>query len=181
MTRKVLEDINDMFTAKKPQEYVNDDDVVRFTTVRHLKERFNFQIDSYLKKNKMNIGNFWKKDIKILTKDYNDMEKEVFYQQVMYHLETNFWKPLKRIKENWKSVLLKEIEDDWWTRRVDSGTDKPVEESQGEWSIPTPKKDDLATRKRKRIAAKVAAKKLHSGQESLIHDIWNTVSVHWVN
>jgi hypothetical protein len=58
MTRKVLEDINDMFTAKKPYEVVNDDDVVRFTTIRHLKERFNFQIDSYLKKNKMNIGNF---------------------------------------------------------------------------------------------------------------------------
>lgn len=181
MQRKVFDEINDIFTAKKPPEYVNDDDVVRFTTIRHLKERFNFQIDSYLKKNKMNIGNFWKKDIKILTKDYNDMEKEVFYQQVMYHLETNFWKPLKRIKENNLSVLLKEIEDDWWIKWTDSWTSQPVEESKGEWSISTPKKDDLATRKRKRVAAKIAAKKLLSSEKPLIHNIWNNVSIHWVN
>ena len=162
MKRKVFDEINDIFTSKKPQEYMNDDDVVRFTTIRHLKERFNFQIESYLKQNKMNMGGFSKKDIKILTKDYNDLEKEVFYQQVMYHLETNFGRSLKWIKENNKSILLNEIDKDGWTRWVDSSTDKSVENTEWKWSIPAPKKDDLATRKRKRVANKIASKKLLS-------------------
>jgi len=162
MKRKVFDEMNDMFTSKKPQEYMNDDDVVRFTTIRHLKERFNFQIESYLKQNKMNMGDFSKKDIKILTKDYNDLEKEVFYQQVMYHLETNFGRSLKWIKENNKSVLLNEIDKDGWTRWIDSSTDKSVENTEWKWSIPAPKKDDLATRKRKRVANKIASKKLLS-------------------
>ncbi len=162
MKRKVFDEINDIFISKKPQEYMNDDDVIRFTTIRHLKERFNFQIESYLKQNKMNMGDFSKKDIKILTKDYNDLEKEVFYQQVMYHLETNFGRSLKWIKENNKSVLLNEIDKDGWTRWVDSSTDKSVENTEWKWSIPALKKDDLATRKRKRVANKIASKKLLS-------------------
>ena len=162
MTRKVFDELNDMMTEHNVKWVFNDDDVIRATTIRHLKERFNRVIENYLRENKLNIVDFSKKDIKILTKDYNDMEKEVFYQQVMYRLETNFWKPLKRIKENWKSVLLKEIEDDWGLRESNSWTDKPVEEFKGEWSVSTPKKDDLATRKRKRVENKIASKKLHS-------------------
>ena len=43
---------------------------------------------------------------------YNDKDKEVLIQQVMYTLETRFGKPLKRIKDNNKSALFREIDED---------------------------------------------------------------------
>ena len=41
MTRKVFDELNDMMTEHNVKWVFNDDDVIRATTIRHLKERFN--------------------------------------------------------------------------------------------------------------------------------------------
>ena len=45
-------------------------------------------------------------------KMYNEKEREILIQQVMYFLETNFGKPLKWIKENDMCALFREIDND---------------------------------------------------------------------
>lgn len=157
MTRKVLEELDDIFKNKKPHEIVDDSDVVAFVEKRRLKGIFNQVIENYLKVNKISIDNFWKKDIKILTKDYNDIQKEIFIQQVMYHLETTHWKSIKWIKENWISLLLKEMEANGWTN---TWADQSPKILKGERSTKTLTKDDKRASRRDRITNKIASKKL---------------------
>lgn len=157
MTRKVFDEIDDMFKNKRPREVVDDADVVAFVEKRRLKEIFNQVIENYLRTKKMTIDRFWKKDIKILTKDYNDIQKEIFIQQVMYHLETTYWKPIKWIRENWISLLLREMESNGWTN---SWADQSPKILKGERSTKTLTKDDKRARRGDRIANKIASKKL---------------------
>lgn len=157
MKRKVFDELNDILTNKHQHEIVNDDDVVAFVEKRRLKELFNQVIEEYLKKEKMTIDSFWKKDIKILTKNYNDYQKEIFIQQVMYHLETTYWKPIKRVKENWKSLLLNEMNANGWNH---PGTDQSSKIIEGQWSMDSTTKNDKRASRGKRIANKIASKKL---------------------
>lgn len=109
---KEMREISEMFSPLKEKEVIDDSDVVRYQRNRELKEFFNNLIKEYLKKNNKSIAEITKKDINLLGKKYNDKEREVLIQQVMYYLETNFGKPLKRIKENNKCVLFQEIDSD---------------------------------------------------------------------
>lgn len=163
MTRKVFDEIDDMFKNKRPREVVDDADVVAFVEKRRLKEIFNQVIENYLRTQKMTIDRFWKKDIKILTKDYNDIQKEIFIQQVMYHLETTYWKPIKWIRENWISLLLREMESNGWTN---SWADQSPKILKGERSTKTLTKDDKRARRGDRIANKIASKKLLRNKRS---------------
>ena len=129
---KELVEINEMFTPIKERHVVDDSDVVRYQKIRVAKEHFNNLIRDYLKKNHISIKEITKKDINYLGKKYNERDREILIQQVMYHLETNFWKPLKRIKENDMCALFREIDSDGWTN---SWTEETPNESWEEWSI----------------------------------------------
>jgi hypothetical protein len=109
---KELREINDMFKPLNNKEVVNDDDVIRYQRIRTAKQYFNKLIENYLREKKISIAEITKKDINYLGKNYKEEEREILIQQVMYFLETNFGKPLKRIKENNKSALFKEIDND---------------------------------------------------------------------
>lgn len=122
-----------MFTPLKEREVIDDSDVVRYQKIKVAKEHFNNLIRDYLKKKHISIAEITKKDINYLGKNYNEKDREILIQQIMYHLETSFGKPLKRIKENNKSALFKEIDSDGW---VNSWTKKTSSRSGKEWSIP---------------------------------------------
>ena len=139
MTRKVMSEINEMFTPIQQREPIDDTDVINFAKNRVRKEYFNQVIHKYLKENHIWIEHFSKKDINILGKMYNDKDKEVLIQQVMYTLETRFGKPLKRIKDNNKSALFKEIDEDGW---INTRTKEASWKSWEEWSVWTSSKDD---------------------------------------
>lgn len=112
--RKELREINEMFTPLPHQE-IDDSDVVRYQRIREIKQHFNARIEQYLKEKNISITEITKKDINLLWKSYKEQEKEILIQQIMYFLETNFGKPLKRIRENHKCALFEEIEKDGWT------------------------------------------------------------------
>ena len=134
---KELRDINDMFKPLNNKEVVNDDDVVRYQRIRTAKQYFNKLIENYLREKKISIAEITKKDINYLGKNYKEEEREILIQQVMYFLETNFWKPLKRIKENNKSALFEEIDNDGW---INTGSEEYDSWAWEQWSIQAPKK-----------------------------------------
>lgn len=109
---KELREINEMFTPIKERQVIDDSDVVRYQKIRTAKQHFNLLIEKYLKEKHISIAEITKKDINYLGKKYNESDREILIQQIMYFLETNFGKPLKRIKENNMSALFKEIDND---------------------------------------------------------------------
>ena len=109
---KELKEINEMFTPLRNREPIDDSDVVRYQKIRTAKEFFNNLIEKYLKEKNISIDKITKKDINYLGKKYNEKDREILIQQVMYFLETNFGKPLKWIKENDKCALFREIDKD---------------------------------------------------------------------
>ena len=135
---KELIEINEMFTPLKERHVVDDSDVVKFQKIRVAKEYFNNKIREYLKEKHLSIKEITKKDINYLGKNYNEKDREVLIQQIMYHLETSFGKPLKRIKENDKCALFREIDNDGW---INSWTKKASNKSWEQWSVPTSSED----------------------------------------
>lgn len=122
-----------MFTPIRERQIMEDSDVVRYQKIRTAKEFFNNLIRDYLRKNHISIEEITKKDINYLGKKYNEKDREILIQQVMYHLETNFWKPLKRIKENDKCALFREIDSDGW---INTWAKKTPRKSWKQWSVP---------------------------------------------
>jgi hypothetical protein len=109
---KELEEINEMFTPIRERPVIDDSDVVKFQKIRVAKEYFNEKIREYLKEKHLSIKDITKKDINLLGKSYNEKDREILIQQIMYHLETSFGKPLKWIKDNNKCALFQEIDKD---------------------------------------------------------------------
>ena len=132
MQWKVMSEINEMFSPIKEKEVIDDTDVINFAKNRVRKEYFNNVIHKYLRENHLTIDKISKKDINILGKKYNDKDREVLIQQIMYTLETRFGKPLRWIKDNKKSALFIEIDEDGW---INSWTEEASWESWEEWSV----------------------------------------------
>lgn len=135
---KELREISEMFTPVKERQVVDDSDVVRYQKIRTAKQHFNLLIEKYLKEKHISIAEITKKDINYLGKKYNESDREILIQQIMYFLETNFGKPLKRIKENNMSALFKEIDNDGW---INSWSKKSSKRSWEQWSVSTSEKD----------------------------------------
>lgn len=135
---KELREINEMFTPIKERPIVDDSDVVRYQKIRVAKQHFNLLIENYLKEKHISIAEITKKDINYLGKKYNESDREILIQQIMYFLETNFGKPLKRIKENNMSALFKEIDNDGW---INTWSKKSSKGSWKQWSVPTSEED----------------------------------------
>ena len=134
-----MSEIDEMFTPIQEREPVDDSEVINFAKNRVKKEYFNNVIHKYLHDNWIWIEKITKKDINILGKMYNDKDREVLIQQIMYTLETRFGKPLKRIKENNKSDLFKEIDENGW---INSRAEETTNESWEQWSISVASEDD---------------------------------------
>lgn len=135
---KELREINEMFTPIRERTVIDDSDVVRYQKIRTAKQHFNLLIEKYLKEKHISIAEITKKDINYLGKKYNESDREILIQQIMYFLETNFGKPLKRIKENNMCALFKEIDNDGW---INSWSKKSSKGSWKQWSIPTSQED----------------------------------------
>lgn len=129
---KELRELNEIFTPIKERQIVDDSDVVRYQKIRVAKEHFNELIRRYLKEKHISIKEITKKDINYLGKKYNEKDREILIQQVMYHLETTFGKPLKWIRENDKCALFREIDADGW---INSRTKEASNKSWEEWSL----------------------------------------------
>ena len=130
--RKELKEINEMFTPLNEKSVIDDSDVVRYQKIRTAKLHFNALIEKYLREKHISIAEITKKDINYLGKSYNEKNREILIQQVMYFLETNFGKPLKRIKENNKCALFKEIDNDGW---INTWSEKSSKRSWKQWSV----------------------------------------------
>jgi hypothetical protein len=107
-----MSEINEMFSPITHKEPIDDTDVINFTKNRVRKEYFNNIIHKYLREKHISIEEMTKRDINILGKNYNDKDREVLIQQIMYSLETRFGKPLRWVKDNKKSALFIEIDED---------------------------------------------------------------------
>ena len=53
MTRKVMREINEMFTPRPEKQLIDDSDVIKFAKNRVRKQYFNEIIEKYLKENKI--------------------------------------------------------------------------------------------------------------------------------
>ena len=135
---KELREISEMFTPIKERQVIDDSDVVRYQKIRTAKQHFNLLIEKYLREKHLSIAEITKKDINYLGKKYNESDREILIQQIMYFLETNFGKPLKRIKENNMSALFKEIDNDGW---INSRSKKSSKRSWEQWSVSTSEED----------------------------------------
>lgn len=105
MTRKVLSDINDLIKEEPYREEVKVEEIARIKAKRMKKEAFRRKIYNYLRKYGKDIGLLSREDIVIMTEWMDALDKSMFMDQVKYCLETNWWKPIKRIIENEKSIL----------------------------------------------------------------------------
>lgn len=130
--RKELRELNEIFTPIRERKIVDDDDVVRYQKIKVAKEYFNDLIRKYLREKHISIKEITKKDINYLGKKYNEKDREILIQQVMYHLETTFGKPLKWIRENDQCALFREIDEDGW---INTRAKKASNKSWKEWSV----------------------------------------------
>lgn len=106
-----MQELSDMMKVQKTQEEIDDRLVQKAIRERQVREYFNNQIRTYLRSKKKWMGQLDMADYNEMTKDYNTRQKQVFMDQLLKAMQTNRGKPIKRIKENNKSVLLNQIDD----------------------------------------------------------------------
>lgn len=105
MTRKIMRELNELIKEEPHREEVKLEDIDRIKRRRYKQEMYRKAIYNYLRKYHKDIGMLSQEDIVILTEWLDTMDKTLFMDQVKYCLETNWWKPLKRIIQNNKSIL----------------------------------------------------------------------------
>lgn len=106
-----MQELSDMMKVQKTQEEIDDRLVQKAIRERQVREYFNNQIRTYLRSKKKWMGQLDMADYNEMTKNYNTRQKQVFMDQLLKAMQTNRGKPIKRIKENNKSVLLNQIDD----------------------------------------------------------------------
>lgn len=111
MAWKVIKELQDMMKVQKTQEEIDDRLVEAQIREQRVRDYFNNQIHTYLRTNKKGMGQLDLSDYEKMTKNYNTKQKQVFMEQLLKAMQTNRGKPIKRIKENNKSVLLNQIDD----------------------------------------------------------------------
>lgn len=105
MQRQVMKDLNDMIKAE-PKKWEPDlEGLKRSMTKRRKAERFREMIYQYLRKYNKPIWMLSKEDIAIMTEWMNTLDVSMFMDEVKKCLEVNWWKPIKRVIQNKKSIL----------------------------------------------------------------------------
>lgn len=102
---KELRDLNDLMKEEPYREKIKIEDIDRAKRKRYKKEVYRKMIYNYLRKYNKSIWLLSKEDIVIMTEWMDTIDKTIFMDQVKYCLETNWWKPMKWIIENHKSIL----------------------------------------------------------------------------
>lgn len=100
-----MKDLNDLIKEEPEREVIKIADIDRIKRKRYKKEVYRQMIHNYLRKYHKWIGMLSKEDIAIMTEWMDTLDKTLFMDQVKYCLETNRWKPIKRIIQNNKSIL----------------------------------------------------------------------------
>lgn len=102
---QVLRDINDLVKEEPYREKIKIEDIDRAKRKRYKKEVYRKMIYNYLRKYNKWIGMLSREDIAIMTEWMDTIDRTLFLDQVKYCLETNWWKPMKWIIQNNKSIL----------------------------------------------------------------------------
>ena len=105
MQRQVMKDLNDMIKAEPRKSEPDLEGLKRSMTKRRKAERYREMIYLYLRKYKKHIWMLSKEDIAIMTEWMNTLDISLFMDEVKKCLEVNWWKPLKRVIQNHKSIL----------------------------------------------------------------------------
>lgn len=105
MTRQVINDLSDLIKEEPYREEIKVNSIAREKAKRYKKEVYRRMIRNYLRKYHKPIGMLSREDIVILTEWMDPIDKTMFMEQVKYTLETNWWKPMKWIIQNNKSIL----------------------------------------------------------------------------
>ena len=102
---QVLKDINDLIKEEPLRHEADLEGLKRSMTKRRKAESYRQVIYNYLRKYHKPIWMLSKEDIAIMTEGLDTLDKSLFLDQVKYCLETNWWKPIKWIIQNNKSIL----------------------------------------------------------------------------
>lgn len=106
-----MQELHDMMKPEQHQEEISTRLLEKTLHERRVRDYFNEQIRMYLRTNHKWIWELDQKDLAEMTKDYNTKQRQVFMDQLLKAMQTNRWKPIKRIKEHNKSVLLNQLDD----------------------------------------------------------------------
>lgn len=106
-----MRELHDMMKPQQQQEEISTRLLEKTLYERKVRDYFNEQIRTYLRTNHKGMWQLDKDDLEEMTKDYNTKQKQVFMDQLLKAMQTNRWKPIKRIKEHNKSVLLNQLDD----------------------------------------------------------------------
>lgn len=111
MARRVMQELSELISNQRKEDEIDDRLVHQQNRERQVRDYFNQQIYAYLRLNHKGIGELTMEDFEIMTRDYNTKQKQVFQEQLIKAMKTNRGKPISRIKEHNKSVLLNQLLD----------------------------------------------------------------------
>lgn len=102
---RVMSEISDIVKDNPEQEEIDLAEIDRAKMERVKIFRYNTMILKYLDRNKKRVDEITKQDVENLTEDMSTADKHLFIKQVVKAIETNYWKPIQRVKENNKCAL----------------------------------------------------------------------------
>lgn len=100
-----MRDLKDLIQEEPYREKIKIEELSRLKAKRYKKEVYRKMIHNYLRKYNKGIGMLSREDIAIMTEWFDTIDKTLFLDQVKYCLETTWWKPIKWIVQNNKSIL----------------------------------------------------------------------------
>lgn len=106
-----MQELSDMMKVQNTQEEIDDRLLQAKIREERVRNYFNNQIHTYLRKNKKGMWRLDLSDYNKMTEGYTSKQKQVFMEQLLKAMQTNRWKPIKRIREHNKSILLNQIDD----------------------------------------------------------------------
>lgn len=87
--RKVIEDLDDILNFKEDKE-INEKEIRKAKQEREWRQYFNTLIAQYTKKNNVKSREITQKEVGDITRDYTPTQKQIFIQQLVKSIETNF-------------------------------------------------------------------------------------------
>lgn len=111
MARKIMQELSELISNQIKEDEIDDTLVQKKNRERQVREYFNEQIYAYLRSTHKSIGELDMEDFEKMTRRYNTKQKQVFQEQLIRAMKTNRGKPISRIKEHNKSVLLNQLLD----------------------------------------------------------------------
>ena len=105
-----MSELEEMMRPEKQVEEISDRLLEKSIRDRNIRDNFNKQIYSYLRVNKKPIGELDMGDLERMSWNYPPKYQQIFLEQVLDAMKTNRGKPIERIRQHNKSVLLNQID-----------------------------------------------------------------------